>query len=656
MKRRLLGAALAAAWLVLPSRAAGLTVQEAILRAKPAVALITARVDAEVTMNCGQGPVTVKPSPFVETGTGWLVDGRGWLITNAHVVDPVHRLPPWVAHELKKKAIDQACVEPALRAQGLMRGQRPDAEDRIRRELTDRAMAGLKFTPLPSLTVLLSNGTRLPAEVKKFSAPLLLDATGRPVPDSGRDLALLRVAAGVYPALAISTRDAQIGDPIHILGFPGVVLSHELLNQSVSMEASVTNGAVSGFKQDAIGQEVIQTDAPAAHGNSGGPAIGDEATLVGVMTFVSLSPAGGAIVQGFNFLIPARDVLKFLQGTAVKTPGESAFNPVWAAGLQAFFAERYSVAVARFQEANRLQPNLPDVKRALAEAEFKVKNPPPRPFPWAWATLGITLLSAGVYGGMGARRWWRNRFRVHPPQVIGFIEKGLNPLLVDVRTKTDYETSPLKLPSAVRLEPEDVEAGRIVLEADPKQLIVTYCTSPDEQTSARITLLLRQRGYTNVRILKGGLGGWANARLPVEAKSSLPSIGLEIYKNLTLGDVERRRFKAGEVIFKEGEDPHGEAYVVHGGTVEIRRLLDGQERVLNTLGEGELFGQMALFRRSPRSAAAVALSDVELLIIRNERLDWLIRNRPQLTMELLRQLSELVVSTDRERSERATRS
>ena len=655
MKRRLLGAVLAAAWLVLPSRAAGLTVQEAILRAKPAVALITARIDAEVTMNCGQGPVTIKPSPFVETGTGWLVDGRGWLITNAHVVDPAHRLPPWVAHELKKKAIDQACVEPALRAQGLMRGQRPDAEDRIRRELTDRAMAGLKFTPLPSLTVLLSNGTRLSAEVRKFSAPLLLDATGRPLSDSGRDLALLRVAPGVYPALAISTRDAQIGDPIHILGFPGVVLSHELLNQSVSMEASVTNGAVSGFKQDAIGQDVIQTDAPAAHGNSGGPAIGDEATLVGVMTFVSLSPAGGAIVQGFNFLIPARDVLKFLQGTDIKNPGESAFNPVWAAGLQAFFGERYAVAVAKFQEANRLQPNLPDVKRALGEAEFKIKNPPPRPFPWAWVTLGITLLSAGVYGGMGARRWWRNRFRVHPPQVIGFMEKELNPLLVDVRTRTDYETSPLTLPGAVRLEPEDVEAGRIVLEADPKQLIVTYCTSPDEQTSARVTQLLRQRGYTNVRILKGGLGGWTNARLPVEAKSSLPSIGLEIYKNLTLGDVERRRFKAGEVIFKEGEDPHGEAYVVHGGTVEIRRIIDGRERVLTTLGEGELFGEMALFRRSPRSAAAVALSDVELLVIRNERLEWLIRNRPQLTIELLRRLSDWVVSTDRERSERAAR-
>jgi len=69
-------------------------------------------------------------------------------------------------------------------------------------------------------------------------------------------------------------------------------------------EASVTNGAISGFKQDAIGQDIIQTDAAAAHGNSGGPAVGDDAALLGVMTFTTLSPAGGAIVQGFNFLTP----------------------------------------------------------------------------------------------------------------------------------------------------------------------------------------------------------------------------------------------------------------------------------------------------------------------------------------------------------------
>ncbi|MBI4247818.1 MAG: trypsin-like peptidase domain-containing protein, partial [Candidatus Rokubacteria bacterium] len=566
MKRCRLWVFLALAGLALPSPSIALSVQESILRAKPGVALVTARVDAEVTMNCGQGPVTVKPAPFVETGTGWLIDGRGYLITNAHVVDPAHRLPRWVTHELKKKAIDEACVEPTLRAQKLMRGQRPEIEDRIRREVSDRAMAGMKFTPHPQVTILLSNGTRLVAEVKKFSAPLTLDGAGRPLPESGRDLALLKVTDGAYPAIGVSTRTPQIGDPVHILGFPGVVLSHELLNQSVTLEASVTSGAVSGFKQDAVGQDVVQTDAPAAHGNSGGPAIGNDANLVGVMTFVSLSPSGGAIVQGFNFLIPARDVLKFLQGTEVAKPGDSRFTPVWAAGLQALFSERYSNAAAKIAEANRLLPNLVDVKRALAEAEDKIKNPPPRPFPWAWATLGVTLLSVGAYGGMGARRWWKNRFRVLPAQVIGFIERGLSPILLDVRTKSDYETSPLKLPGAIRAEPEEVEAGRINLEADSKQMIVAYCTSSDEACSAHVALALRKRGFGNVRILKGGLGGWTNARLPVEAKSSLPSIGLEIYKNLTLGDVERRRLKAGEMLFKEGDDARGEAYVVHAGS------------------------------------------------------------------------------------------
>ena len=648
MRASLAGLLLAGAALAGARDAAALTVQEAILRAKPAVALITAEVRADVTMNCGQGPVTVSPAPFVETGTGWFVDGRGWVVTNAHVVDPAHRLPPWVTHELKKKAIDQACVAPVLRARGLMFGQRPDLEDQIRRQASERALASAKITPQPQITVLLSNGTKLPAEVKKFSPPLLLDNAGQPLKDSGRDLALLRVKEGVYPAIALSKRDSQIGDPVHILGFPGVVLSHELLNRNVTLEASVTNGAVSGFKQDTIGQDVVQTDAPAAHGNSGGPAIGDDSRLVGVMTFVSLSPSGGAIVQGFNFLIPSKDVGKFLAGTEIQ-PGQSRFNPVWAAGIDALLEGRYRSALTKIGEANKILPGLADVKRLLAEAEDKVKNPPPRPFPWAWATFGVTLVSAGAYGGMWGRRWWKNRFRVQPTQVIGFIEHGLNPVLLDVRTKTEFETSPLKLPGSQRLDPDEVD--RAPLNLEPDQLIVAYCTSPEETCAARVSAALRARGFKNVRILKGGLGGWTNARLPVEAKSSLPSIGLELYKNLTAGDIERRRFKAGDVIFGEGDDPRDEAYLIHSGTLEVRRAFDGEARVLSRMGEGELLGEMALFRKGARSAAAVATSDVELIVIKEERLEWLIRNRPQLTLEVLKRLSNLVVSTDKERAQ-----
>jgi len=637
-------------WLAAPRSIAAYSIQESILRVKPAAVLITTEVRADVTLNCGRGPVAVTPPPFVETGTGWFVDGRGFIITNAHVVDPAYRLPAWVTHELKKKAIDEACVVPVLTARGIMRGQRPDLEEDIRRAASTQALATAKVEAQPQITAMLSNGTKLRADVKKFSPLLLLDNAGKPLPDSGRDLALLRVADGVYPAIGLSRRDPQIGDPVHILGFPGVVLSHELLNQSSTLDASATNGTVSGIKFDAIGQELVQTDASASHGNSGGPGVNNDAELVGVMVAVTLSPSGGSIVQGFNFLIPAKDVAKFLDGTEVTKPGDSKFNPVWAAGIELFLGGRYKAAVAKLEDANKLVPNLVDVKRTLDEANRMVKNPPPRPFPWAWATLGVTVLSGGAYAGMWGKRWWKNRFRVTPTQVITFIERGLNPALLDVRTKAEFETSPLKLPGSMRYEPETAEQTPLNLE--PAQLIVAYCTSPEEQQSARIVHLLRQRGFKNVRILKGGLGGWTNARLPVEAKSALPSVGLELYKNLSLGDIERRRFKPGDYIFKEGDDPRDEAFVIHSGTVEIRRNLNGAERVVNRIGEGEPLGEMALFRGvARRSAAAVAADDVELLVIKEERLEWLVLNRPRLALELLKRLSNLVVATDQERAQ-----
>ena len=625
----------------IPSPSSALSVQDALLLAKPAVALVSAQVNANVTVNCGQGPVTISPRPYIEVGTGWFVDGRGYLITNAHVIDPAYRVPPWVVFDLKLRAVEEGCVKPAVRARGFAPGQRPDLEEEMLRAIP---LATVTLTPTARVSVLLSNGANLEAQVAKFSAPITLDAKGNPLKDSGRDLALLKIQAGAYPALSITDKEPKVGDEIHILGFPGVVRDHELLSRSALNEVSATKGEVSGFNTDAIGQGVIQTDASAVHGNSGGPAVGDNASVVGVMTFISLR--GNTAVQGFNFLIPARDVRAFLVGTDVK-PGQSRFNPVWAAGVAALFDERYSVALARFREADRLLPGLVDVKRSTAEAAYKLAHPPPRPFPWAWTIAGAgTLLSVITWGAWAGRRWKRNRYRVHPGQVIDFLERGLNPVLLDVRVPADYETSPLSIPKAIRLDPERITQGPIDLALDKNQLIVTFCTSPDERTSEQVARLLRRQGWSNVRILKGGLGAWANARLPVESKSHLPSIGIEIYRNLTHGDIERRHYAPGVAIFEEGDDAHGEAYVVHAGTVEIVKRYPGGERRLNLVKEGELLGEMALFRHAPRSAAAVAVTEVELLVMRNERLEWLIRNRPELTLELLKHLSDQIVSMD----------
>src|SRR5688572_31420737 len=62
-----------------------------------------------------------------------------------------------------------------------------------------------------------------------------------------------------------------------------------------------------------------------------------------------------------------------------------------------------------------------------------------------------------------------------------------------------------------------------------------------------------------------------------------------------------RIFSAGQPIFAEGE-PGDVMYAVLQGEVEIRRA----GRVLGTVRDGGIFGEMAILDEKPRSAAAVA--------------------------------------------------
>jgi len=321
----------------------------------------------------------------------------------------------------------------------------------------------------PDVFVVTAKG-RFKAEVKKYSPPVN--------EMSGRDLALLKVPGENYPVLSLAdSKGAQIGDPVHIIGFPGVVLSHELLNQSSMVEASITNGAVSGFKQDKNNNTVIQTDAPAAWGNSGGPVVDDRGNVIGLLTFVSLAPGPeGGIVQGFNFVIPSAAVTDFVKGTAVKVNAGSKFNDAWFAGLSALFSEDGPTALRRFEEADRLHPNLPDARREIAEARDLVKNPKPKPFPWFWVAIGVTFVSAGGFGGQWLHRWNKNRYRVHPSEVVRLIEGGKAPTIIDARRTDLYEQLPLTIRGSVRVAPENLAASMAGLDLDQTRPVVAYCS------------------------------------------------------------------------------------------------------------------------------------------------------------------------------------
>jgi S1-C subfamily serine protease len=419
------------------------SVQEALLRAKPAVALVISEVGGDVVVRCGAGAeTTVTPPPFRETGTGWFVASSGWLITNAHVVAPAHHPSEGLVREQTQKAVRQACGGSAG---------------------TGRAKLE------PSISILLANGVRLPATVVKYSPPVAGEAM------SGQDLALLRLEAADMPALALGdSAKVRIGDRINIIGFPGVVLSHELLNASAKMEASVTGGAVSGFKQDRADQAVIQTDAPAAWGNSGGPAVNEAGEVVGVLTFVTLSAdAQGNIVQGFNFVIPSMAVVKFLEGTPVPRDEPSRFNAAWHAGLRDHFAGKYRRAQAPLAEANRLLPELPDVRRVTAENDERLKREPW--LPWPQVGVGMLVVSAAGWAALLLGRRQRNRFRIRPSEVMQLIEGPEPPLILDVRASDAYARSPVRIARSIYVALETLD-DRANVPADPARTVVAYCT------------------------------------------------------------------------------------------------------------------------------------------------------------------------------------
>ena len=65
-------------------------------------------------------------------------------------------------------------------------------------------------------------------------------------------------------------------------------------------------------------------------------------------------------------------------------------------------------------------------------------------------------------------------------------------------------------------------------------------------------------------------------------------------------------YETGDIIFREG-DAGDSAYIVESGAVEISMIQNGQRTVLSRIGEGGLFGEMAVIDDQPRTATVVAL-------------------------------------------------
>jgi len=107
--------------------------------------------------------------------------------------------------------------------------------------------------------------------------------------DARKDIVIIKIPGFDLPSVALgNSNNVQVGEPVLVVGSP------------LGLQGSVTTGVVSSMRDDPAGGgfKVLQTDASANPGNSGGPLVNRQAEVIGIVTF---KIRGG---ENLNFAIP----------------------------------------------------------------------------------------------------------------------------------------------------------------------------------------------------------------------------------------------------------------------------------------------------------------------------------------------------------------
>src|SRR3954449_13440905 len=144
------------------------------------------------------------------------------------------------------------------------------------------------------------------------------------------------------------------------------------------------------------------------------------------------------------------------------------------------------------------------------------------------------------------------------------------------------------------------------------------------------------------------------ATMPASAEETAALLGrVPVFEELADDDLRRvaevtvpRRFAAGEVVFREGDDSDT-CYVVNVGHARaIREHADGRQITLATFGPGDIFGELAMFDDERRSATVETIDAVEALAILGPDMRRLMLRRPALAVALAASLSRRLRTTN----------
>src|SRR5579885_2687395 len=366
--------------------------------AKPAVVRIFTTINSRLTVHFAQnndvtfpqanstnGIGTTTGYPLTVSGSGTFITSHGDILTADHVVNPPQD------QTLAQFLYSQAATDVA---NYINRNVAPGSPSVTPTQVTQQLTTGLlQSTPIydtVSSEVFLSTDYTGPLAASTLQdVPSRFHATVDKIESESvfdqKDVAI------IHAPFSFDTPSVQLGnssnvqqqDTLTIIGFPG--------NGDVStkptdlLTSSVNKINVSSIKTTNSGAPVIQVGGNVEHGDSGGPALDANGTVVGIVSFGLASPDSGGGLGGTSCLQAGNSAADLVQSLKLNTtPGP--FEQLWSQAFSDYAVStpgHWHKAQQEFQQLTQKYPSFAavtpylDYAQTQANSELGVPTPTP---------------------------------------------------------------------------------------------------------------------------------------------------------------------------------------------------------------------------------------------------------------------------------------
>src|SRR6266700_1001678 len=325
--------------------------------AKPAVVRIFTSLGGHLTVHFSATQSVSFPQgggayPVTLSGSGTFISARGDILTADHVVNPPHD------QQINQNLKPSPPATQSQVAQELISGQLP-SDSNYDRPISQVFLSTDYAGPL--------NAPDLSSVPAQFQAPV--DRVELESSFNQKDVAIIHVNMNDTASVQLGdSSSVQQQDTLTILGFPG---NGDVSDKPTNLlTLSVNEIFVSSIKTTDQGAQVIQVGGNVEHGDSGGPALNNHGSIVGIVSFGSAGQGSTSFLQASN---SARGLVQSLHLDTRPGP----FQKAWDQAFSDYAASTPGHWHKAQQELGQIAAKYPSFKAIapyLAYAQAQAKN------------------------------------------------------------------------------------------------------------------------------------------------------------------------------------------------------------------------------------------------------------------------------------------